>query len=196
MSHTIELMVTADDIKQAFARRLNEALDDARFPPKGAGRQVAAGERYGVSQKGAGKWLEGDGMPETTKAIEIATDLGVSFEWLMTGRGDKKVPPYPERSDSPQPGAEEERASYDAIKHDTTLIRELLAGLLGPLGLRLESIDIDCVRGLSLHAAWGGPPIEHRRGLHAVSGDPAPEAPELPGELKRPTRGVRKKRAS
>jgi transcriptional regulator with XRE-family HTH domain len=76
--------------KSAFSSRLNEALDDAGVPPKFDGRQVAVAKMFGVSQKGARKWLEGEGLPTLEKCIEIATRLNVHVEWLATGRGPKR----------------------------------------------------------------------------------------------------------
>lgn len=81
-------MVTSSSNK-AFAARLNEALDDKRVPPKGQGRQQAVGRIFGVSQKAARKWLEGEGRPKGERAAEIAVRLGVSYDWLMTGKGNK-----------------------------------------------------------------------------------------------------------
>lgn len=75
------------DPKEEFSRRLNEVLDRAGFPPKGKGRQVVLAKRYGVSQKGARKWLEAEAIPGTTRLAEIAMDLGVTTEYLLTGRG-------------------------------------------------------------------------------------------------------------
>lgn len=88
-------MVT-DDQKRAFSERLNEALDDIRFPAKGAGRQSALGERMGVSQKGARKWLEGEAIPATSRIIDLAQWLNVNFEWLAMARGTKKGSPAAE----------------------------------------------------------------------------------------------------
>lgn len=81
--------------KQAFAARLNEICDDKNVPPKGKARQTKVSAEFGVSQKGARKWLEGEGYPSTDKAIQIAKWAGVHFEWLMTGRGPKKMLQYP-----------------------------------------------------------------------------------------------------
>lgn len=61
-----------------------------RIPPKDHGRQVTLAKIFGVSQKGARKWLEGEGFPTTETAIKIATWAGVQFEWLMTGRMPKR----------------------------------------------------------------------------------------------------------
>lgn len=84
-------MVTnkTDEEKQAFSNRMNEALDDMGIAKKGQNRQSIVGEMFGVSQKGARKWLEGESMPSIPNAAIIARKLGVSFEWLMTGRGAK-----------------------------------------------------------------------------------------------------------
>ncbi|MBU9502862.1 hypothetical protein C6T58_05525 [Burkholderia multivorans] len=78
-------MVT-DDERQAFSERLNRVLDERKIPLKGAGRQIALATEWGVSQKGARKWLEGEAIPELTRLISMATKYEVSFEWLATGR--------------------------------------------------------------------------------------------------------------
>lgn len=78
-------MVTIDE-KQAFADRLNLVLDEAGYPPKGSGRQNRLAKDWDLSQKGVRKWVEGEGVPETTRLIEMAKHYGVSFEWLATGR--------------------------------------------------------------------------------------------------------------
>ncbi|MFD1557057.1 helix-turn-helix domain-containing protein [Paraburkholderia silviterrae] len=94
---TIEPMVI-DDTRQAFAARLNEALDDIAFPPKGKGRQQALGDRMGVSQKGARKWLEGESKPEQSKVLKLSSWLQVNFEWLATGNGEKRTVLYDSQS--------------------------------------------------------------------------------------------------
>lgn len=82
---TIEPMVT--DPKRLFSDRLNKALDDAGFSPKGEGRQLAVAKAFGVSQKGARKWLEAEAIPHTKRLAKIAEKLGTTVEWLLTGRG-------------------------------------------------------------------------------------------------------------
>lgn len=78
-------------VKGSFAGRLNELCDDHGLPPKGKGRQVDVARMFDVSQKGARKWLEGEGLPTLEKTIEIAQRFGVQTEWLLTGRGDKFI---------------------------------------------------------------------------------------------------------
>lgn len=80
-----------DQERDAFAARLNELCDDMGLPPKGEGRQVALASKFGVSQKGARKWLEAESMPQTQKIIEIAKWADISTEWLLSGRGKKRL---------------------------------------------------------------------------------------------------------
>lgn len=79
--------------KIAFSRRLNEALDDAGFAEKGAGRQVALAAKCKVSQNAVRKWLEGESIPEVSRLMQLAVDFNVAFEWLATGRGEKRATP-------------------------------------------------------------------------------------------------------
>lgn len=76
-----------DEQLTSFARRLIELCDDMKLPARG--RQVALGRRFGVSQAAARKWLVG-GLPDLSKAVEIARWANVNLEWLMTGRGPKR----------------------------------------------------------------------------------------------------------
>ena len=73
-----------------FAKRLNEICDDMGIPPKGKNRQATFAQLMKVSQKGARKWLEGEGMPTLQRCIQIAQWAGVAVEWLVTGRGEKR----------------------------------------------------------------------------------------------------------
>jgi transcriptional regulator with XRE-family HTH domain len=91
----MEPMVTNREKElKGFAERLNEAMDDAEYPPKGEGRQVSLAKAMGVSQKGARKWLEGETFPTQDKRIALARLLKVNFEWLSAGTGLKR-PEYP-----------------------------------------------------------------------------------------------------
>lgn len=74
-------------ITRGFADRLNQLLDEAGFPEKFDGRQVALAKLFDVSQKGARKWLEGEGLPTLERCIVIAEHFRVNTEWLVSGRG-------------------------------------------------------------------------------------------------------------
>lgn len=71
--------------RQAFADRLNQLLDKIGIPPKGKGRQVAAGKLFEVSQKAARKWLEGESLPENWRIPEMAAKLSTTENHLMWG---------------------------------------------------------------------------------------------------------------
>lgn len=79
--------------RTAFAQRLNQALNESseQIPQEGKGRQSVVGQLFGVDQKAARKWLKGEGFPTLEKCTDIAKRLNVSMEWLLTGRGDKRI---------------------------------------------------------------------------------------------------------
>ena len=81
-----------NDIRK-FGERLNQALDASPLdiPIKGEGRQVRVGKLFSVNQKTARRWLEGEGFPTLEKSIEIARKLDLALEWLLTGRGEKRI---------------------------------------------------------------------------------------------------------
>ena len=70
-----------DKIKEDFARRINEAMELKGYPLRGRARVLS--KEFQISDKGAGKWLKGEAMPETSKLPLLASFLGVSTEWLM-----------------------------------------------------------------------------------------------------------------
>jgi transcriptional regulator with XRE-family HTH domain len=88
----MERMVTSRSEKELleFSARLNEALDLAGAPPKHHGRQRYVAKLFKVSQKGARKWLEGEAFPALWRIKEIAQELNVRAEWLLTGQGPKE----------------------------------------------------------------------------------------------------------
>ncbi len=77
--------MNADQKKKDFSERLNKALNNVGFPKKGAGRQIELANIFGVSQKGARKWLEGESIPKFTRLQEIALHFGLRVEWLASG---------------------------------------------------------------------------------------------------------------
>lgn len=81
------------DVYQEFAQRLAEACrSDPSLPQVNArGFSKALGAKVGVGYKGAEKWIKGESMPDRANGSALAVALGVSEEWLMTGRGPKHV---------------------------------------------------------------------------------------------------------
>lgn len=74
----------------AFSKRLHQICDKKSIPRHG--RQTELGRIFGVSQKGARKWLEAESWPRWETLIQITEWGNVNIEWLMTGRDeiDKK----------------------------------------------------------------------------------------------------------
>lgn len=76
--------ISTDKIKEDFAKRINKAMDSKGYPIRGRARVLS--KQFDVSDKGAGKWLKGESIPETSKLPLIASFLGVTTEWLMNGK--------------------------------------------------------------------------------------------------------------
>lgn len=74
-----------EKVKNDFSKRLHMAMDNAQLPLRGRARILS--QTFGISDKGAGKWLKGEAIPETSKIPLIAHFLNVNAEWLLSGIG-------------------------------------------------------------------------------------------------------------
>lgn len=86
--------------KSGFSDRLNQVLDIAGIPKKGEARQKVVGDMFGVTNKGAWKWLNGESIPRFERLQEIVERFkktGVTIEWLLSG--DEKLSPITEVKD-------------------------------------------------------------------------------------------------
>lgn len=85
--------------KIAFAKRLNQALDELGWPQYGRISKLKRTLREDLSEISVRKWLRGDGMPEVKRLGELSRITGKSVQWLLTGDdagGDNFEPfPYP-----------------------------------------------------------------------------------------------------
>lgn len=135
-SRTIEPVVTRGDGERlAFAKRFNFACDGIGIPAKGLGRQTAVAELFGVSQKGARKWLEGEAIPNTKRLPAMARTLGVTGEWLLTGDDPPLAGGLPVREEAKSYGPDAEtlhlaREIKSLSPTDRTHVRWLLTRLL------------------------------------------------------------------
>lgn len=77
-----------EKVKIDFSKRLHAAMDSAGYPVRGRARILS--KEFSVSDKGAGKWLNADSIPETSKIPLIASFLKVNSEWLISGVGEMK----------------------------------------------------------------------------------------------------------
>jgi len=77
------------DTRLAFAERLIEICTEKGL--KAHGRQAALARLLKVTQPAVKKWFDGDAIPDTDKIIDLAVWGNVCFEWLITGRGPKRI---------------------------------------------------------------------------------------------------------
>ncbi len=73
--------------KQAFAERLNDALDNIRFPPLGKGRLSRLSEIIGSTQAETDRWLKGTAFPPTSALVKLAELTQTRSNWLLSGYG-------------------------------------------------------------------------------------------------------------
>lgn len=66
-----------------FAERFSCAVG-LRYPGL---NQIELGKRLGVSNATIHHWMSGNKLPGMANLVQIAIKLGVSVEWLATGRG-------------------------------------------------------------------------------------------------------------
>lgn len=73
-----------DKAKLEFAKRLHQGMDLVGHPVRGRARILS--REFDISDKGAGKWLNGEAIPEMSKIPHLAEFLNVNAEWLLTGK--------------------------------------------------------------------------------------------------------------
>lgn len=73
--------------RQQFVDRLTNIVELLKYPAHG--RQTALALRYKLKQPSVRKWFTGEAMPHYEIAADLCKRALVSYEWLMTGRGDK-----------------------------------------------------------------------------------------------------------
>ncbi|WP_206860734.1 hypothetical protein [Lysobacter changpingensis] len=88
-----------------FAKRLHEVWDYAGIA-QGRGRTAAVAEYYEVSRESARKWSLGLSIPANERLRAMAVQLGLSYEWISTGRGTMEgknlVREQPSKYDNPE----------------------------------------------------------------------------------------------
>lgn len=139
LSVTFPGMEDKQAILDAFAKRVHIVCDRLGIPPAGKNRQDILGKRYGVSQKAARKWLVGEGFPDTAISIRMAMDANVSYDWLMTGRGQTEVAEYSEEVSSDLPIAR--RVIFTADGEPVGIFGEDLAELKQTLQAALNVVE-------------------------------------------------------
>ncbi|MCH7340315.1 helix-turn-helix domain-containing protein [Acinetobacter higginsii] len=72
-----------DKVKEEFAKRLHKGMDMQNYPLRGRARVLS--KEFGISDKAASKWLNGEAIPETSKIPLLASFLNISSQWLLSG---------------------------------------------------------------------------------------------------------------
>lgn len=126
-------------------------------------------ETFDVTSRGAvGHYLTGRREPSLEQFRRLAAKLKfASMDELLSGATPNRPPTATELI------AAEAQPAYLAVRRDEDLIRELLAGVLTPLGLSLSEFKVEG-KGVRVVADWKAPPEEHRRGQSALPGEVSP----------------------
>lgn len=74
------------DGRQGFSQRLRQAMTDAGYPEWGGSVRLSRELQPRISERAVSKWLRAESMPDTKRLEQLASLLGVSVEWLLTGR--------------------------------------------------------------------------------------------------------------
>lgn len=90
--------------------------------------QKSVGKQLGIDQSDLSRYKTGDRLPTLERSITLATELEVSVEWLLTGRGPRKplqtLPPGIEELldfwDKLPPEAQRDVIGYAKITRATT----------------------------------------------------------------------------
>lgn len=85
MQQRSEDMARYEADKIAFAKRLNEALEEKGFAERGRASKLKSILRDAPSRVAISKWLSGDSLPEVKRLGEISQIIGKSVQWMLTG---------------------------------------------------------------------------------------------------------------
>ncbi len=84
-------MTTTTEQKLIYAKRFNTSLDLYGVPQKNQGRSLIVAEMFGLTQRGAARWVNGEVLPPKARRKEIANRMKVNFDWLEFGHGEPRT---------------------------------------------------------------------------------------------------------
>ncbi|MGM8939058.1 S24 family peptidase [Psychrobacter glaciei] len=88
-------MNSSDDAKAAFAKRLNDALTEKGYTQRGSAQRLKKEAGFDISDRAINKWLKAETLPDHHNIEFLAKFLGVNFNWLAAGQGEKITKPNP-----------------------------------------------------------------------------------------------------
>ena len=86
-------MNSSDDAKNAFAKRLNDALIEKGYTQRGSAQRLKREAGFDISDRAINKWLKAETLPDHHNIELLAKFLGVNFNWLAAGQGEKTSKP-------------------------------------------------------------------------------------------------------
>lgn len=88
-------MNSSDDAKNAFAKRLNEILTEKGYIQRGRAQRLKREAGFAISDRAINKWLNAETLPDHHNIEVLSKFLGVNFNWLAAGQGEKESKPSP-----------------------------------------------------------------------------------------------------
>lgn len=88
-------MNSSDDAKNAFAKRLNETLTEKGYIQRGRAQRLKREAGFAISDRAINKWLNAETLPDHHNIEVLSRFLGVNFNWLAAGQGEKESKPTP-----------------------------------------------------------------------------------------------------
>lgn len=88
-------MNSSDDAKVAFAKRLNDTLAEKGYTQRGSAQRLKREAGFDISDRAINKWLKAETLPDHHNIELLAKFLGVNFNWLAAGQGEKTTKPSP-----------------------------------------------------------------------------------------------------
>lgn len=86
-------MNSSDDAKVAFAKRLNDTLAEKGYTQRGSAQRLKREAKFEISDRAINKWLKAETLPDHHNIEALAKFLGVNFNWLAAGQGEKTNKP-------------------------------------------------------------------------------------------------------
>lgn len=104
-------MNSSDDAKIAFAKRLNDTLTEMGYTQRGSAQRLKREAKFGISDRAINKWLKAETLPDHQNIEVLAKFLGVNFNWLAAGQGEKTA----------KPPSAQQMEDFDNIKNSNTV---------------------------------------------------------------------------
>ena len=89
--------------KLRFAERLNDALDNVKFPRLGAGRKSRLAKVLEKPPVDVNRWLKGQAFPPTSVLIKLSDLTQTRSNWLLSGNGEAYPPGINPRGEGKKP---------------------------------------------------------------------------------------------